>query len=157
MPSNASKPFITSNSDDFQPATETETVTYYFAVGQQGANGEGSLSNGPNGQNSDSVTMNTAEFATTTIITDTGDSAGYNDWIDNVQNFYGDSSTWEYAIPTEDQFEGGVNEILMDSLDGIKEIYLDIPISGGVSQATINGYVGNPLTGEGGVDIDQDE
>ncbi len=64
MPTNATVPSITGNNEEFVPATSTETITYYFAVGapnmNNGNDGDGSVIN--NGNEAASIILNTSEY-----------------------------------------------------------------------------------------------
>tara|TARA_R100000951_G_scaffold94695_4_gene83530 strand:- start:23598 stop:28484 length:4887 start_codon:yes stop_codon:yes gene_type:complete len=105
MPSNASKPFITSNSDDFQPATETQTITYFFAGGAYDNSGANHLNNASNS----SLEFN-VEQITSELITDFGDGT-WDAIIEEFEAIYGNTSTWQYLEPNESHVEGGVNPI----------------------------------------------
>jgi len=97
MPSNASKPFITSNSDDFQPSTETETNVYYFYWGGLPED---------LGQELDNLLL--GDFSSTTSPIDEETSflgvPTYVDWqngSDELQDAFGPISGWEYTVPNE--------------------------------------------------------
>lgn len=153
MPSNASKPFITSNSDDFQPATETQTITYYFAVGDpnmdDGNDGDGSVIN--NGTESTTLILNTSEYAdgNIAIMTNNPGTDGYDDAFEVAEDNLGSSSNWQYAVPGPQNVEGGANEITNGYfLWSNGPSFLNS--SGGVNQCSINAILPN-----GNIDIDQ--
>ena len=104
MPSNASKPFITSNSDDFQPATEAETTTYYFAFGDPDDNDNDWLNNtAGGGDTNDNLGISGVTSELTGGIND-GDTSfpnGFDNACEQIVSAYGTTSTWVYQAPNE--------------------------------------------------------
>ncbi len=153
MPTNATVPSITGNNEEFVPATSTETITYYFAVGapnmNNGNDGDGSVIN--NGNEAASIILNTSEYneGNISIMTNNPGTDGYDDAFSVAENNLGDSSTWQYAFPTSDQLEGEVNEITNGYFLWSSGPSFLNP-SGGSNGARINSIEPN-----GNIDIDQ--
>ena len=106
---------IVSNTGNFQPDTDAQSFTYYFAVGDpnmnDGNDGDGSMIN--NGLESQTIIMDIASYSNgnISIMTNNPGTNGYNNAFDQAESDFGESSTWTYALPTPDQIIGGANQI----------------------------------------------
>lgn len=150
---NSGMEMVSNNTDSFTAATETQTITYFFTVGQLSSSGEGCVQNGPNGGNADSLTMMTGEFGSTNPIT-SDTNAGYNNGLDNLENWWGSASTWEYKIPTPENFIDGSNPITNGHFLWFNGTAIG-QATGSNGGGSVNGYVGDPNEEGGGVDINQ--
>ena len=149
MPSNASKPFITSNSDDFQPSTETETNVYYFYWDGL-----------PEDLGQETENLLLGDFShNTNAINETG-GASWGDWengSEELQDAFGPISGWEYAIPNESNVGTEGYFLWHNPFNTI----FDPGNSGGttatISEIQDNGVRINQTGGTGGVfsDVDQ--
>ncbi len=148
MPTNATVPSITGNNEEFNPATNTETVTYYFYweglpedLGQEADN----LLLGDLSNNTSAIDEETSFLGVPT----------YVDWqngSDELQDAFGPISGWEYSVPNESSV-GTEGYFLWKSTGNAQ--------SGGttatITQIQDNGVRINQTDGAGGIfsDVDQ--
>jgi hypothetical protein len=102
MPTNATVPSITGNNEEFSPATDPETITYYFAFGDPDDNDNDWLSNTAGaGDTLDNLGISgvTSELTGGINNGDTSFPAGFDNACEDIVAAYGNTETWQYQSP----------------------------------------------------------
>jgi hypothetical protein len=154
---NSGREVIVNNTGTFEPAADTYTETYYFAVGDcdpntPGGSAQGGVENGAGGgQSNDNLLMNHGTHSTTCITSydysannESGWPVGYDNAFDYISTQFGNYSTWQYQAPSQSLVGVTGYYMFADGPDG------GINTSGGTS-AIVTEY----LAGTDQVRIDQ--